>query len=518
MTTATPADSPRGPVPVSPPPKPTTARPSPPPPSSSQATATQQSSTQQLARPTPTPPALRARGESGQTPAQETPQRLLSLDAYRGFIMLAMASSAFGFSQVAKNETVINAYSGKNGDAFWRWLWETVAYQFDHVAWSGCAFWDLIQPSFMFMVGVALPFSNARRHRDGQSFTLRFLHVLWRSAVLVLLGVFLSSNGAPLTNFTFVNVLTQIGLGYPLLYLASEKTGRRENTRSWIKFQGIIAGTILAAYTLFFAAYTPPEVELNELKTALTAAKKVEGDWTQFTGFAAHWNKHINAAAAVDRRLLNQFPRAGDSPEKRRFWFNDGGYQTLNFIPSLATMLLGLMAGTLLRSDRPAWDKLRWLAIAGGICFAIVLPLDTSIWPSLLQGKGATWSLCPTVKRIWTPTWAVFSSGWTFWILAAFYLVIDLWGWRRWAWPLAVVGVNSITMYCMSQLMRPFVKSALKTHSATWDQIAQWEHGLNYHLFDPQFAYSPIFERVAVLFVFWLICVWLYTQRIFVRI
>ncbi|MFO0818731.1 MAG: hypothetical protein U1A77_12365 [Pirellulales bacterium] len=509
MTTAPPTDTPRGTTPASPPTKPTTARPPSPPIGSPPPSPSKTPST---------PPAPPTRGPAEPSPAVETPQRLLSLDAYRGFIMLAMASSAFGFAQVAKNESVVNAYTGLNGDSMWRWLWETLAYQFDHVAWGGCAFWDLIQPSFMFMVGVALPFSNARRQREGQSLFVRFLHVLWRSAVLVLLGVFLSSNGAALTNFTFVNVLTQIGLGYPFLYLCSEKSGRRENTAGWIRFQGVAAGLILAAYTLFFAAYVPPEAELNELKETLTAAKKTEADWTQFTGFAAHWNKHTNAAAAVDRRLLNQFPRAGESPEKRCFWFNDGGYQTLNFVPSLATMLFGLMAGTLLRGERTPWEKFRWLVIAGGICFVIVLPLDTTIWPALLQGKGATWSLCPTVKRIWTPTWAVFSSGWTFWILSAFYLVIDLWGWRRWAWPLAVVGVNSITMYCMSQLMRPFVKSALKTHGATIDQWAQWEQGINYYLFDPQFAYSPIVERVAVLFVFWLVCVWLYTQKIFVRI
>src|SRR5690348_5430943 len=89
----------------------------------------------------PVPAASRA------TPARPAPsQRLVSLDAYRGFIMLAMASGGFGFAQVARQLP---------GDALWQFL----GFQFDHVTWEGGSFWDLIQPSFMFMVGVALPYS-----------------------------------------------------------------------------------------------------------------------------------------------------------------------------------------------------------------------------------------------------------------------------------------------------------------------------------------------------------------------
>jgi hypothetical protein len=73
-------------------------------------------------------------------------------------------------------------------------------------------------------------------------------------------------------------------------------------------------------------------------------------------------------------------------------------------------------------------------------------------------------------------------------------------------------------MYCLSQLMRSFTKATLKTHLATVDQWANWDPGCVYYVFGDEFAYSPIVERVAVLSVFWLICVWLYWQKIFVRI
>lgn len=442
-------------------------------------------------------------------------ERLVSLDAYRGFIMLAMASSGLGFAAVAGNAEVIDAFTDTRWDGIWRTLWRTLAYQFDHVAWTGCSFWDLIQPSFMFMVGVSLPFSNARRQLDGQSLWRRFAHVLWRSAVLVLLGVFLSSNGRSLTNFTFVNVLTQIGLGYPVLYLLSEKYGDASRTSRWLQLQFAAVIVILIGYWGWFAWYKLPGEESASLREQVLAnPKKTSAEFDQFAGLAAHWNKHENAAAAVDRKFLNLFPREGDGP----FWYNDGGYQTLNFIPSLATMIFGLMAGQVLRDQRPGREKLNWLLWSGLWCFLLVLPLDPTIWPWPLSKLGFQWSLCPSVKRIWTPTWAVFSTGWTFWMLAAFYWVIDLRGWRRWSWPLVVVGMNSITMYVMSQLMRGWTKGSLKTHLATIDVWAGWERGINYYLFDSAFPYSPICERVAVLFMLWVACVWLYRQKIFVRI
>src|SRR5262245_18085739 len=119
-----------------------------------------------------------ARSETPPAPPQpaDEPARLMSLDAYRGFIMLVMASGGFGFARVAAQFpalvagvvglagapagpllTACNRVARSRGEAPHGRLWEFLAYQFDHVPWFGCAFWDLIQPSFMFMVGVALP-------------------------------------------------------------------------------------------------------------------------------------------------------------------------------------------------------------------------------------------------------------------------------------------------------------------------------------------------------------------------
>ncbi|MCX7420347.1 MAG: DUF5009 domain-containing protein [Planctomycetia bacterium] len=447
------------------------------------------------------------------SPQSGTANRVLSIDAYRGFVMLAMASSGFGFSMLAKPENLQKLRDAKLNfvpEALWKFL----AYQFDHVVWSGCSFWDLIQPSFMFLVGVALPFSYSRRESEGQSASGRFLHVLWRSFVLVALGVFLSSNGAKQTNFTFVNVLSQIGLGYPLLYLLRERS---------LRTQLVAAAVILVGYWGWFANYSIPPQQLADVKAAisdrdaklLAANRTIQPEPTPMTGIGSHWNKHVNAAAGADRKLLNAFPSEKEPFHGKTFWINDGGYQTLNFIPSLATMLFGLMAGTLLRSGASDSDKVKWLLKAGACCFAVSMALDTSIWPITIP--SCDWHLAPIVKRIWSPGWAVFSTGWTFWMLAAFYWVIDVRQWRLWSWPLVIVGMNSIAMYVMAQLMKNWVGASMKTHLTTVDAIFGWQQGIAFKIFGEYPLATPL-GHAARLFGLWLICVWLYRRKIFVRV
>jgi heparan-alpha-glucosaminide N-acetyltransferase len=386
-------------------------------------------------------------------------------------------------------------------------VWKFLAYQTDHVGWVGCGFWDLIQPSFMFMVGVAMPFSFATRAGKGASPWDNVLHVAFRSVLLVVLGVFLSSNGAHQTNYTFVNVLTQIGLGYPVLYLLLG--------RGW-KLQLTAAVAILVGYAALFVLYPLPPAGFDYAKVGVKPAEQAVFD----DPYAAHWNKNSNVAADADKWLLHQLPR------EKPFEFNEGGYQTLNFVPSIATMLFGLMAGEWLRTGRSKSRKLLGLVGAGLVCLAAGLAIDHTIWPDwLADGAGRlaealglsgspfferTWTLCPIVKRIWTPSWAVFSTGWTLLMLAGFFWVIDIVGWRRWSFPLVVVGMNSIAMYVMAQLMKGWVRGTLKTHFG--QDIFSGPPGSFLG------TYGPILDAAAILFVLWLVCLWMYRQKVFVRI
>jgi len=374
--------------------------------------------------------------------------------------MILMASGGFGIAQVARHY---------NESGFWQFL----AHHTEHVPWAGCSLWDLIQPSFMFLVGVALPFSIANRQARGQSFGAMLGHAIWRAVALIFLGIFLRSVGRKMTYFTFEDVLTQIGLGYVFLFLLGWTKART---------QAIAAGLILFGYWLAFALYPLPPSGFDWSQVGVPA------DWPHHpTGFAAHWDKNTNLAAAFDQWFLNLFPR------EQRFVYNGGGYLTLNFVPSLATMIFGLLAGGLLRSAQPKEVKVKVLVGAGVA--------------GLVVGWLLGWlGICPVVKRIWTPSWAIYAGGWTCLLLAAFYWSIDNRGWRRWAFPLVVVGMNSIMMYCMANLTRGFFTDSLKTH-------------LGQQFFQILGApFEGMVRSIVLLVIWWLILFWMYRRRIFLRI
>jgi len=387
------------------------------------------------------------------------PQRLQSLDAFRGAIMLLMASSGFGIPQVAK---------GFPDHAVWQFLGR----QCEHAAWRGWTLWDLIQPSFMFMVGVALPYSIANRRARGARLGSLLGHAVWRSFALVLLAVFLTSAWSPRTEWVFANVLAQIGLGYLLLYFLAFAPPRVQ----WFAAAGILAGCWLA-----FALHPLPSASFDWQSVG------VPPDWPHLTGFAAHWEKNANVASVFDLWFLNLFPR--ETP----FVFNTGGYATLNFVPSLATMLFGCLAGGLLRREEPLPGKLQKLVLGGLVGLVLGKLLDEA-------------GLCPIVKRIWTPSWALFSAGWVTLLLAGFVAAIEWRGWRWWTYPLTVAGMNPIALYCMWQLMDGFVRNSLRIHFGP-------------QVFDSLGAvYAPILERTLILGVFWVILWWLYRRKIFLRL
>ena len=424
-------------------------------------------------------PAVADKGAKPATPGTANkPTRLTSLDAYRGFIMLMMASAGFGFAEVAKSFPESR-------------FWQTLAGQFGHVAWTGCAFWDLIQPAFMFMVGVALPYSYARRREQGGSYFGALWHTVVRSVVLVLLGVFLASTSSTQTNFIFTNVLAQIGLGYPFLFVLVNR-GKI--------VQLLTVAAILGGYWYAFHQHPLPPEGFDYTKVGVTA-EDIAGGAVQ-SGEFAHWNKNANFASDQDQRLLNKFP------QEKPFVFNSGGYTTLNFVPSLATMVLGLMVGELLRSGQSPGRILLTLVAAGLVC--------------MLLGLLAGWTACPIVKRIWTPAWALFSAGYIIWMLAAFYGVIDVAGWRWWSFPLVVVGMNSIAMYMMSQLLRPWVAKFVSVHLGTaYSKLVALPMFANTALAGTELysgVYGPIIKSLAILFMLWLACLWLYRQKIFVKI
>jgi predicted acyltransferase len=322
---------------------------------------------------------------------------------------------------------------------------------------------------------VALPFSIASRRARGPSIPFMTLHAVWRALILIVLGFFLRSLSSSRTNFTFEDTLTQIGLGYVFLFLL----GFRPTRDQWIAFAVIIFG-----YWLAFVLYTLPSSSFDYGKVGVSSA------WLEkhrLTGFAAHWNKNSNMSWAFDKWFHNLLPRP------KTFLYNDGGYATLSFIPTLGTMILGLIAGGILRGERAPAAKIRWFVIAGVIGLV-------SAWA--LNATG----VCPVVKRIWTPSWTLFSGGWCFLFMAAFYALVDLARLRPVVFPLIVIGMNSIAAYCIAHLFDSLIGGALNRHLpvGTFSSLGR--------------AYQPFLHGAAILLVYWLILFWMYRRRIFLRI
>ena len=387
-------------------------------------------------------------------------QRNIAVDAYRGLVMLLMMAEVLQFYRTSlrfPNNLLLHV----------------LGYNQEHVPWSGMSLHDTIQPGFTFLVGVALPYSIRSRQRQGQSFSRMLFHTVWRSLLLVALGIFLRSTDGPMTNFTFEDTLTQIGMGYTFGFLVTFARPR---------WQWIALAAILFGYWLAWALYPTPGPNFDWAAVGVTPELQAH----QFTGFAAHWNMNSNFGQAFDLWFLNLFPRPS------RFLYNNGGYLTLSFIPTLGTMLMGVAAGRWFHDAAPRIPVRRFV-IAGAVFCAAGL---------LLHFTG----VCPIVKRIWTPSWTLFSGGVCFFFLAAFCWFVDVKKHHRFAFPLVVVGMNSIAAYVMAELSRNFVESSFRINLGpnVLNLLGQ--------------KLENFFVGVLTLCTYWLVLYWMFKKRIFVRI
>lgn len=352
---------------------------------------------------------------------QPDAQRYVALDAFRGFIMIVLASEGFGLGGLRNHP-----------------VYGILANQFDHVAWQGGVFWDMIQPAFMFMVGVAMPFAFARRAERGATFPENLGHVAWRSAKLILLSQILITAGSGVFQFQLINVLSQIAFTYFLCFLIMQLKW------SW---QAAAAVLLLAGHWALFVL---------------------------FPGADGAFSRTQNIGRVIDHALLG-----------RNY---DGYYVTINFISSTVTTLFGVWTGELLRTPGDRFRKLEVLAMAMAASFAVGLGLAP---------------FCPIVKRIWTPTFALYSTGWVLLMTILFLWMIEFRGYRRLAFPLIVVGMNSILMYAMGQV----AKGAIQQTIAAFTGNFAWAEAL-----------APVALSCASLLAMWYVCYWCYRRKIFFKL
>lgn len=405
--------------------------------------------------------------------------RIASVDIYRGmvmFLMLAEMLHLYGLKDVFQGEGWLAQGA--------QWL----ALHTTHVPWRGGSLHDMIQPSFTFLVGTAMAFSLVARNARGQSWDAMFFHAVIRSLILIFLGIFLRSLGKPATNFTFDDTLTQIGLGYWILFLLSGLSTPRL----------ILAlGVILLGYWFAFVVYPSPGEYFPYSQYGVPA------NWPEhYEGIASHFNKNSNLAWAVDRWWMNLFPR------NKVYQFSSGGYATLSFIPTLGTMLLGLLAGRILRGNSSKLAKQIWLWISAALCIGMAVAIDAE-------------GLCPIVKRIWTPTWVLWSGGLCFAWLAVLNLVCDIGGFKRWGSFFMVIGANSIVAYVMSWTLKEPIRLAIERHFGflvtRLDGFVGW-------MVKPlvQSEQPPSFRLMLLgaltLAIMWIVLLWMYRKKIFVKI
>ncbi|MBN1291097.1 MAG: DUF5009 domain-containing protein [Candidatus Latescibacteria bacterium] len=306
--------------------------------------------------------------------------RLVSLDAFRGFTMILLVSGGFGIRYLTD-------YPGMG----------FIARQLTHHQWNGLYFWDLIQPFFMFIVGVAMPFSFAKRWERGETWNQTLLHVVRRSVTLFFLGVILHCSYSDKLVWELWNVLTQLSFTYLIAFLFMRKS---------IRTQIIISLAILLANYLMYRFIPLP-------------------------GVTDPWMKDHNLGAFMDKILMGKINPGG-------------GWVTINFIGSTAHTMWGVVAGLVLKSSREEKEKIKLLVIGGIIGVVLGLALDP---------------ITPIIKRICTSSFIIISGGFSLLALALFYWIVDVKGYKKWTWFLVVVGMNPIFIYMFSNLLGSWLRN-----------------------------------------------------------
>ena len=369
----------------------------------------------------PIPP--RPRPSGGLTAEHPSQTRYLALDAYRGFIMLVLVSGGFGLAELAQRRP---AFAG-------------IANQFEHMPWEWIAFWDLIQPAFMFMVGVAMPFALASRMAKGATERQLFGHVAARSFRLILWSQILGSIDLGRMHFQMINVLAQIGLTYFLCFLIMKLKFR---------WQAVIAVLILAGHWALFVAFPGTE--------------------------GPFLSKTTNIGAVIDTWVFGH-----PNPDN---WVN------INFLTSTVTTLFGVWTGQLLQSRRSHVEKMRIIAISAVACLVV----GFAIHP---------WN--PIIKRICTSSFTLYSTGWILLMLLGFYWVVEVKGYRKWTFPLVVVGANCIFIYSVANVLHEWLDRAVGVFTLRFNWLGD---------------FAPVGQSCAVLLAMWYLCYWLYQRKILFKL
>jgi predicted acyltransferase len=365
-----------------------------------------------------------------------TGTRLLSLDFFRGMTMFLLVAEGTALWSVLVKEPIAGTFL------------ESFFQQFHHHPWNGLRFWDLVQPFFMFIVGVAMPFSYAKRRKRGDSKQKITRHIIQRCILLLAFGVGLHCGYRRELVWELWNVLSQLSVTIIIAYFLM----RYKPTVQILAAFGLLLLTEILYRTFPLEGYNQPFVKDHNF-----------GSW-------------------MDMVLMGKINRGG-------------GWVAINFIPTAAHTIWGVVAGQLLLSEKPAAEKLKKLVVGGFVILAAGYLLD---WTSVT----------PIIKRISTSSFVLASGGWSLLVLAASYWFIDIKKNNRWIFPFVIVGMNPIFIYLFSN-----------TVGGQWFNgfVGIFTYGFLSWFNSPEFLMALV-TSLTVLVLEWLLCYYLYRKRIFFKI
>lgn len=385
---------------------------------------------------------------SSASPAVTPSERLISLDALRGFDMFFI----LGFEQLTEaiGEAVNNPAT------------RLLAKQMRHSPWEGFRFIDLIFPMFVFIAGVSLVFSLSKTiARGGKSAAVR--RIVLRTIVLFLLGIIYNGGMTQAwPHVRIMGVLQRISLAYLAAGLLFTFFG-------WRTLLGTTLGLLLLYWGLIALVKAPGE----------SSVSFAEGH---------------NIADYLDRRFLpgHRYVKNDHDPEG-----------ILSTLPAVATCLLGVFAGMLLRNRSTApWKKAAILCLAGAAGVSLGMAWGGMV-PGIHTPAVLTHLRFPVIKKIWTSSFVLVAGGYSTLLLGAFYLVVDLWKLRFWARPFIWIGSNAIALYMAENLFR-------------FDKLAdRFVGGSVAHQFG---RWAPVVSASLAVLLVLLLARFLYRRQIFIRV
>ncbi|HBY59926.1 MAG TPA: DUF5009 domain-containing protein [Solibacterales bacterium] len=347
-------------------------------------------------------------------PVPVLPERIESLDAFRGLTMILMMSEGFGLHVLPSDS-----------------LLAPLAYQFDHESWNGMRFWDMIQPFFMFIVGAVMPFSFARRWQKGEPWSESLRHVLQRAALLIFWGLVARSVQAGKPNLDLINVLAQIAFTYTVAFLVLRHSAR---------VQILIGAGLLAVHTGIYLFASAPGV------TGPWDRDANIGWWLDRTILGKNWGGSyatINCLSSAFNTILGVW--AGTVLQQRK------GLRPL-LLAGVAAVVLGLALSPFVPVNKKIWTA-SFALVSGGLTLwataAAVWMVDLKQWRwpfglAFVVGANSIFIyLFHEILHQWMTSTAKIATGWliawnepaglvlTAWLVLLFEVWLCVWLYRR---------------------------------------------------------------------------------------